>query len=201
MGRTVKMGELVGKPVAPKKQTFVQMERSALAAMGELIRRSPTAARVLSLLCSMMDKANAVAISHQLLADRTGCSLATIKRSLQILLDDNWVEVWRIGKSGTVNAYVVNSRVAWADKRDNREHAIFAAQIVVDRADTPENQQRQTPLRKIPIIFPPEMALVTGAWPNGAQTQLPGMETVTTGLASDSEEDKQLLSLAGQKSK
>jgi Fe2+ or Zn2+ uptake regulation protein len=183
------MAEPLGKPVTTKKQTFVQMERSALAAMGDLIRRSPTAARVLSLLCSMMDKTNAVAISHQLLAARTECSLATIKRSLQILLDDNWVEVWRIGKSGTVNAYVVNSRVAWADRRDNKEHAIFAAQIVVDRDDTPENQQRQTPLRKIPIIFPPEMALVAGEWPHGAQTQLPGMETVATGQPVEDNEE------------
>lgn len=182
------MGSLVGKSLSPKRQTFVQMERDSLAAMAELIRRSPTAARALSLLCSMMDKTNAVAISHQLLADRLECSLATIKRSLELLVDDNWIEVWRIGKSGTVNAYVVNSRVAWADKRDNKQHAIFAAQVIVDRADTPESQQRKAPLRKIPIIFPPEMALLTGEWPQGAQTQLPGMETVATGQPDEGDE-------------
>lgn len=175
------MGDAVGKPVTTKKQTFVQVERDALAAMGDLIRRSPSAARVLALLCSMMDKTNAVAISHQLLAERTGCGLTTIKRSIDLLVDDNWIEVWRLGKSGTVNAYVVNSRVAWADRRDNKQHAIFAAQVVVDRADTPQNQQRKVPLRKVPIIFPPEMALVTGEWPQGAQTQFPGMETVASG--------------------
>lgn len=179
------MGDVIGKPVVPKKQTFVQVERDALAAMGDLIRRSPSAARVLALLCSMMDKTNAVAISHQLLADRTGCGLTTIKRSIDLLVDDNWIEVWRIGKSGTVNAYVVNSRVAWADRRDNKQHAIFAAQIVIDRSDTPERQQRTTPLRKVPIIFPPEMALVAGGWPDGAQTQLPGLETVAIGQPDD----------------
>jgi hypothetical protein len=39
------------------------------------------------------------------------------KRSLSVLREQNWIEVRRIGPTGTACAYIVNDRVAWAGIR------------------------------------------------------------------------------------
>lgn len=175
------MSNKVGKPVTPRPQTWVQTEREAHVHWGRLVVSNPLAAAVMHQLVAIMDRNNAVCISHQTLADLVGCHYTTVKRALKYLETNNWVQVVQIGPRGTVNAYVINERVAWADYRENKKLAIFSARIVADAADQSQAALSPGKLRRVPIIHPPEEALPAGEWPPGSQTQLPGMESVVIG--------------------
>jgi hypothetical protein len=91
----------------------------------------------------------------------------------------------RLGATGTVNAYVVNSRVAWCDLR---EMALFSARIVADVEDQTQQTLSSDELRRVPMVYPPEEALPAGEWPSGSQAQLPGLENVATGQPDESAE-------------
>lgn len=179
------MADQVTKPVTPKRQTWVQTERETHVLWGRLVLSNPAAAAVMHQLVAVMDRQNAVAISHQTLADLVGCHYTTVKRALRYLEEHSWVQVVQIGPRGTVNAYVINDAVAWADYRDNKKLAIFSARIVAAATDQPEAALTPRQLRRVPIIHPPEEALPVGTWPPGGQTQFPGMEAVVTGPPRD----------------
>ncbi|MFX4018877.1 hypothetical protein ACJBY8_11305, partial [Streptococcus suis] len=86
-------------------------------------------------------------------------SVATVKRDLIVLTDECWIDVVRVGSErGGVNAYVVNRRVAWADKRENQRYAAFDARILVSEAeqDGPIRDDRP-PLRQLPALSPGDM--------------------------------------------
>lgn len=184
------MGREVGKPVSPKVQTWVQTEREAHVQWGRLVVSNPLAAAVMHQLVAIMDRSNAVCISHQTLADLVGCHYTTVKRALKYLETNNWVQVVQVGPRGTVNAYVINERVAWADYRDNKKLAIFSARIVADAADQSQAALAPGKLRRVPIIHPPEEALPAGDWPPGSQGQLPGMESVLVGPPREDEPEQ-----------
>ena len=62
-----------------------------------------------------------------------------------------------------MNAYVVNRRVAWADKRENQRYAAFDARILVSEAeqDAPIADERSQ-LRQLPSLSPGDMQLPHG---------------------------------------
>ncbi|WP_448208609.1 helix-turn-helix domain-containing protein [Azospirillum sp. sgz302134] len=184
------MSREVGKKVTPRAQTWVQTEREAHVQWGRLVVSNPLAAAVMHQLVAIMDRNNAVCISHQTLADLVGCHYTTVKRALKYLEKNNWVQVVQLGVRGTVNAYVINERVAWADYRDNKKLAIFSARIVADAADQSQAALSPGKLRRVPIIHPPEEALPAGEWPPGSQAQLPGMESVVVGPPRDDEHEE-----------
>ena len=67
---------------------------------------------------------------------------------------ERWIEVVQVGGKGGVNAYVINSRVAWASRRDNLPNAIFTATVL---AQSSEQEKIETaPLRRIPSLYPGE---------------------------------------------
>jgi len=179
------MNDVVGKPVVPRRQMFVQIEREALIEWANFTRKKPTASALLQQLTAMMDKQGAIAISHRTLAKLSRCSINTVKTAISDLEKGNWIQVVRLGSTGTVNAYVINSRVAWCDLRDNKKMAIFSARIVADVEEQSERTLSNDKLRRIPIIHPPEEASPSGEWPDGAQTQLPGLEQVAVGQRED----------------
>ena len=119
--------------------------------------RSPRAAAVMHHLVANMGHQNAVVISQKTLAKLAGCSVATLKRALADLENERWIQVVQIGQNGTVNAYVVNSNVAWGESRDQIGRlSVFSAAVVADAEDqTPERLERKE-LRKLPLIVPPE---------------------------------------------
>ena len=182
------MGGEIGKSAVPKKQTFVQIEREALHEWARFMMKHQRAASVLGHMTALMDRQAAVVMSQKTLGKLCGCSLPTIKRALDDLENGNWIQVVKIGPTGTVNAYVVNSRVAWCDLRDNKKMAIFSARIVADVEDQNEQTLSSNRLRRIPIVHPPEEALASGEWPHGAQAQIPGLETVAIGPSDEAAE-------------
>lgn len=180
---------VVGKPVVPRRQVFVQIERDALIEWANFTRKKPTASALLQRLTAMMDRQGAVAVSHKTLAKLSRCSINTVKTAVSDLEKGNWIQVVKLGAAGTVNAYVINSRVAWCDLRDNKKMAIFSARIIADVEDQSAATLSGDKLRRIPIVHPPEEVLPSGEWPDGAQTQLPGIETaIASGHCEDDDE-------------
>jgi hypothetical protein len=106
----------------------------------------------------------------------------SLKYAVADLVDGNWVQVVQIGQHGTINAYVVNSAVAWGENRDQLGRlSVFHAAVVADAEDQSEATLGRADLRKLPIIYPPEEAMPHGDGEPGAQTILPGMEPVIVG--------------------
>jgi hypothetical protein len=169
----------LGTPVASGPRTWVQTERAAHEAWGRLTMKSPRAAALMHRLVSMMGHQNAVVVSQKTLAKLVGCSLDTIKRAVRELESERWIDVVRINGPGTVAAYVVNSAVAWGERRDLiGVLSVFHATVVADAEDQPEGALERKALRRVPIIVPPEEALLAGEGEPGAQIALPGMEPV-----------------------
>ena len=162
--------------VKSRTSTWVQTERSAHEAWAQLVRTNGRAAALLHVLVANMDSQAAVVASRATLAQLVGYSEATVKRAVADLKSDRWIEVIQLGGKGGVNAYVVNSRVAWADSRDNLGRAVFRATVVTTRAEQAEGIST-APLRSIPTLYPGESQLPhgPGAEPP-SQPSIPGME-------------------------
>lgn len=159
--------------------TWVQTERAAHEAWAVLINRQPRAAALLHLMVANMDRSGALVASQATLSKLMGVSVATIKRALTVLTDECWIDVVRVGSErGGVNAYVVNRRVAWADKRENQRYASFDARILVseEEQDGPIPDDRPQ-LRQLPVLSPGEIQLPAGdGSPPPSQPTLDGLE-------------------------
>lgn len=133
-----------------KKQTWVQTERKSHEAWADLVRTNASAATLLHVLVAHVDQQGAVVASRDTLAALAKCSVATIKRAVVALKTDRWIEVVQLGGKGGVNAYVLNSRVAWADRRDRLPGAIFTATVIAARSE--QDEVETAPLRRIPAL-------------------------------------------------
>lgn len=171
-----------------KRQTWVQTERAAHDAWGDLCARNQRAAVLLHKLVAHMDKSGAVVASHSTLSSICGYSVATLKRAITDLRADRWIEVLQIGGKGGACAYVVNDRVAWADTREKRSMSMFSANVIVDRA---EQQGVDTgPLRRIPtLMHPAELQLPSG--PGAEPPSQPSIEGMEPDLPAIIQQDGQ----------
>lgn len=166
-------------PAKAPSGRWVQTERAAHEAWANLMRENPSAAMLMHLLVARVGQHNAVVISQKNLGELMGKSRDTVKRALATLKDRNWIEVRQIGQNGTVNAYVVNDRVAWTGKRDGIRYSLFSAAVVLSDDEQPDrdNIGAQPPLRKLPRTFQGEQQLPSGdGLPPPSEPALPGME-------------------------
>lgn len=139
-----------------------------------------------------MDQQAAVVASRATLAKLVGYSEATVKRAVADLRSDRWIEVVQLGGKGGVNAYVVNSRVAWANSRDQLPTAAFTARVLASRDE--QEHVDTTELRRIPTLYPGERQLPSGPGEDPpAQPSIPGMEPDLPALT-----ESQLLEERGQ---
>jgi len=172
----------IGTPASYGPKTWVQTERAAHEAWGRLTMKSPRAAAVMHHLVANMGHQNAVVIAQKTLAKMVGVNERTVRRALDDLVADEWIQVVQLGHQGTVNAYVVNSAVAWGESRDQLSRlSVFHAAVVADAEDQSAETLERRKLRKLPVIYPPEEALPHGDGQPGAQIALPGMEPVVIG--------------------
>lgn len=157
--------------------TWVQTERKAHEGWAKLIRSSPKAAELLHILVANMDKKAAVVVSQKVLADMMGASIPTVKRAIFALKEGNWVDIVRVGSErGGVNAYVVNRRVAWADKRENQQYAMFDARIIVAASEQEINiLDNKEPLNQLPNFGEFQIPVGDGL-PPPAQPLIDGLE-------------------------
>ena len=156
------MAEEIRKYHQPSTRgTWVQTERAGHEAWAQLIDQSPRAAQLMHVLVANMDERGALVASQATLAKLTKVSVATIKRALTALIKGQWIQTIRIGgeRGGTL-AYVVNSRVAWADSRDNLKLAYFNARVLVSSED--QEDLGDEPLQKLPIMETGDLQLPAG---------------------------------------
>ena len=174
----------LGTPVASGPRTWVQTERAGHEAWARLTLERPRAAAVMHQLVANMGHQNAVVISQKTLAKLLGCNPRTVQRALDDLVAGRWVQVVRLNGPGTVAAYVVNSAVAWGEKREHLRLSVFHATVVADAEDQPAGALERADLRRLPVIYPPEEAMPAGDGEPGAQIPLPGLEAVVEGAAA-----------------
>jgi DNA-binding MarR family transcriptional regulator len=180
--------------------SWVQTERRAHEEWANLIGTHPKAAQLLHLLVANMDKKSAVVVSQKVLAEMMGCSTDTVKRAISPLKKGNWVEVVKVGSArGGVNAYLVNRRVAWADKRENQHYAIFDARIITSahEQDSDYLESQGKPLKQLPNFG--EFPIPVGdGLPPPNQPTIEGLEPDLPAIGSDEAERVRLEQL-GQK--
>ena len=178
----------LGVPVPYGPRTWVQTERKAHEAWGRLTLKSPRAAAVMHHLIANMGHQNAVVIAQKTLAKLVGCSLRTVQYALADLERDSWIQAVQIGSNGTVNAYVVNSAVAWGESREHIGRlSVFHAAVIADAEDQRPDTLKRTDLRKLPMLYPGEQQLPSGdGLPPPSQPALPGMEPDLPALTGSS---------------
>lgn len=156
MPKDVVVTDLVNDP----QGAWVQVERKAHVEWSKLIRKSPIAARTMHIITSGIGRNNAFVIPLEDLARIVDCSTRRLRDAIKLLVEGNWIEVRQIGKTRTVNAYVVNDRVAWSGARDGRRHSMFSATVYVSEDDQPDRDtlSSQAALRRPPPLFPVEFS-------------------------------------------
>jgi len=168
-----------GLPEKVPSGQWVQTERAAHEAWATLMRENPSAAMLMHLLVARVGQHNAVVISQKNLGELMGKSRDTVKRALATLKDRNWIEVRQIGQNGTVNAYIVNDRIAWTGKRDGIRYSLFTATVIASDDEQPDrdNLSQQEPLRRLPSLYRGEQQLPSGdGLSPPSEPSLPGME-------------------------
>ena len=158
---------------------WVQTERAAHEAWAALIGRAPKSAQLMHILTARVGQHNAVVVSQKNLMKLMGCSRRTVQRALDTLCEDRWVEVRQIGENGTVNAYIINDRVAWSGKRDGIRYSLFSAAIILSSDEQPDQAllDELEPLRRVPSLFQGERQLPSGTGlPPISQPFFDGME-------------------------
>lgn len=144
------------------KTTWVQTERAAHEAWGRLTVSSPRAAALMHYLVAEMDESAAVVASHATLAAISGMSSSTVKRAISDLKAGNWVQVVQIGGKGGALAFIVNSRVGWATKREKLHLAAFTAKVLASGQEQEAGYLEAPALHKLPMLSPGEAQLPTG---------------------------------------
>jgi hypothetical protein len=167
----------------PDKQhngSWVQTERAAHEAWAALIFKAPKAAQLMHILTARIGEHNAVVVSQKTLQKLMKVrSVTTVKSALKTLQEDRWIEVRQIGQNGTVNAYVINDRIAWSKARDGLRYSLFSATVVLSEEEQPDRKalEHQEGLRPLPSLFRGESQLPSGdGLPPPSEPNLPGME-------------------------
>jgi hypothetical protein len=144
----------LGRPLLTgnERQTWVQTDRKAHEAWGRLVHSSPRAAALLHTLVAHMDQSAAVVCSYATLSQLSGMSYPTIRRAVADLKAGQWIQTIQIGGKGGGLAFVVNSRVAWATKREHLGMAVFSAQVVALSTEQEPDALDGPPLRRIPVL-------------------------------------------------
>lgn len=168
----------LGTYVDNTPMTWVQTDRSAHEAWGLLAIKSPRAAALLHHLVANMGAQNAIVASQATLAKMLRCDVRTIRRAIEDLVDDKWIQCVSMGGAGTVNAYIVNDQVAWGEKREKMTRlSLFTARVIADIDDQSETTLSRSQLRKIPVIMPNEKQLPSGPGEDPpSQPSIPGFE-------------------------
>ena len=167
-----------GPGSGPGGQQWVQVPRKSMEAMGQLMGESASAAKILVQITARMGDHNAFVASNQAIGDLTGLSLATVKRSLKLLQERRWINVLRLGPTGTVRVIVVNDQVAWFGPRDGLRNSLFSAAVFVSEAEQDALEMlRNKPMHELPAIYRGERQLPAGdGLPPPSEPSLPGME-------------------------
>lgn len=159
-----------------------------------MIAKAPTAARLMHVLTAHMGSDNALVASQTTLGElmrvegRAAVHRHTIRKAIQQLEKERWIEVVQLGGKGGALAYVVNSRVAWSQSRGKLHHSRFSAQIVASGSEQTEAIDNRPPLRQVPTLMRGEIQVPAGpSAPPPSQGMLEGMEPDLPAIMSDAD--------------
>lgn len=168
-----------------RHRTWVQTERASHEAWGQLIAKAPMAARLAHVLVAHMSDGNAVVASQTTLGElmatpgQQPVHRNTVRKAIQRLEADRWIEVIQIGGKGGALAYLVNDRVAWGQPRASLRYSRFSAQVLASETEQQQALSGRPPLRQIPTLMrgetqiphgdpaePPSQGLLEGTEPD-----------------------------------
>lgn len=177
----------VGRAPATQQQhrTWVQTERASHEAWGHMIATAPMAARLAHVLVAHMGDQNAVVASQKTLGEllsppgQTPVHRHTVRKAIQKLEQERWIEVVQLGGKGGALAYVVNDRVAWGQPRNELRYSRFSAEVLATSSEQTAPLDDRPPLRQIPTLMrgeeqiphgdhddPPSQGLIEGIEPD-----------------------------------
>jgi len=188
-----------GLPEKRPAGQWVQTERAAHEAWATLINRAPKAAQLMHILTARVGQHNAVVVSQKTLSALMKCSRRTVQRAVDVLIEDRWIEVRQIGENGTVNAHIINDRVAWSGKRDGIRYSLFSAAVIISEEEQPDQKQigQQQPLRRLPSLFRDEQQLPSGEGLSPPSQQcFDGLEPDLPATEAENQEDGELNAIA-----
>jgi len=181
----------IGKPRPAEanrsRGSWVQTERAAHEAWDRLIAHAPMAARLAHVLVANMGDGNAVVASQKTLGELLGHHKGdgkpvhrnTVRKAINRLARDRWIEVVEIGGKGGALGYRINSRVAWHGPRDQLRYARFSAEVLASESEQTERIDERPPLRTVPTVMRGETPLPTGPGEDPpSQQPLEGLEPV-----------------------
>lgn len=177
------MSKDITKPPPPERKgsTWVQTERAAHEAWSMLIGAAPAAARLMHTLVAYMEPGTNAVVASQATLGRLcgGMHRNTVRRAVELLEQQQWIEVVKLGGKGGALGYVVNSRVAWAGARDGSRYAVFNARVLASDTEQDAPLDGRPKLRQVPILQRGEVAIPSGpGLPPPSQPILPGLEPV-----------------------
>lgn len=137
---------------------FYMMSRKAEKNLRELAVQNRTASLVFSVIREkMLIGTNAVTISNTALGKLINVHPRTIARSTQYLANHRYIQII---KTGNVNTFIVNERVAFSGKRGQRI-AVFSSTIVAHEAEQDARFESDIgELLNIPLPQPDEHILL-----------------------------------------
>ena len=183
----LKTTQVMGAPITAGGAHFAMVDLTALEGLGDLIRRAPRAAQLVTQLIRRMQPGSGgvVVASRETMKELLGCSMPTADRALRILIDEGWVQRIRIGGA---HALAINHRVAWIGPRGDIQHAVFGATVIASRSEQDAIALDPPPMRTLPTLQQGEYAIPVGAGePPPSQPLLKGIDPPTALMAGDSE--------------
>lgn len=126
------------------------------------------AARLAHVLVAYMGDGNAVVASQATLGElmavpgQQPVHRNTVRKAIQKLEAERWIEVVQIGGKGGALAYVINDRVAWGQPRDRLRYSRFSAQVIASSSEQASPIDERPPLRQIPTLMRGEQQLPHG---------------------------------------
>ncbi|MFA0462820.1 MULTISPECIES: hypothetical protein [unclassified Vibrio] len=112
-----------------KSAPFFAWNKQNYKAKVQLARQEPVANSILEFFVSEMDGTNALCISMSTLEKLFNLKRKTISKHIQILVERNFVEIFKIGN---MNAYAINAFVVFTQGDSNLWKAKFKASMYLD---------------------------------------------------------------------
>ncbi|WP_287955863.1 replication/maintenance protein RepL [Achromobacter xylosoxidans] len=146
-----KTGEVLTERELPKNHNFVMFFREEMKSIRALAAKDPKAFSILFLMTEQMGENNSLVVSRETLAELLEFSLPTVDRKLKYLRENNFISVV---KSGNMNIYLINARLAWTTYANNRRYAEFKATVLISESEQKDNhaQIKKTVNKKITVV-------------------------------------------------
>lgn len=165
--------------IAPSRETFAMIEKTALFDLDCLMKTDVNAARLIVALVRHLESGSdgVVIVSNKGLQEILGVSESTVARALRTLIKGNWIQRMRVGGA---HAIAVNKSVAWVGTRGKMDRAVFSATVIAVRSEQDDHALSAPLLKQVPMTQEGEHVLAIGNEPEPpAQGMLDGVEPVT----------------------